>query len=258
MSDNKIYFHGSTLPPGTSSKELWKPSTEKPFFVTDRLAIAEWYTNHYETWNNVKSTSIFILKTKKNLDDISFYFRNPSHLSKLAGDFPALVEVLKNELSSEHSFFNVSHNLATLLLRMFSEESTPHKFKSISKENESWWTKKTPSEVKALIQMGFIERDPVTKELFSSEQVEKIIRETHDGDEEQFVRMRRLIKAPVFDKIHRLGYLSVKEWDTTPEDNGWEYAIFDMSVFENGWSKSIEKYGVDKVLSAMEKENGRK
>lgn len=258
MGKRHIYFHGTTLPAGAASKELRRPTTERPFFVADKLDIAKWYIDHYETFNNVKATSVFVLEAKEDLDNVSFYFRDPSHLSKLSRQFPALVDLLKKELPFETTFFNVSHNLALLLVKMFTEKFPSCEFKPVSKENEEWWNKKTPLRVKALTSMGFIERDPVTKELFPARIVERTLKNI-DDEEKQYTTLRRAIKSPVFEKIHKLGYPCVKEWDTTPYNDGWEYAVFDMDVFDGGWSNSLTRRQANKVLMDIEEEeNGSK
>lgn len=250
-----IVFHGTTLPVGSDSSELRRPSLRQPFFVADNPKSAIDYAISYS--DDGKSMhggpSVFVLRTSMMLDETSFDFNRDSDIGKLRGKFPKTIEYIQKfegiadrRYLGTASFFNAIDTAIDYLRDVSYDEKS-----KTSKETFDISAKLYPEKAKEnlkekifamLEELGFMEIKNNIGKILPGE-MKKIMSSnssTFWGDDLDVVG-RRLVKERIYKAIYDLGYLSVIDHDSSPNGRnlGHEYAVFDMKVFDDGYSESM-------------------
>ncbi len=231
---NRLVFHGTRAPAGTSSKTLYPPSLNHPFFVADNPRIAESYVNTY-------SGSIFVLRLKTPPKKVAFDFRNSSHMKSLSGKIPNTVNFISDFLGHQraNTFFGASRML-DLAITVIDKDDPDYDPKAEAVKNASKYYK---PEWLSLDELG-------------------LIRNVGDGtfDIDDSMKnlggygttRRRAIKAKIYEKIKDLGFSIVMDGDTSKGSginfSGNEFAMFDLDLIEDGINESIE---VNKVIHTV-------
>lgn len=223
---NRIVFHGTRAPVGTSSKTLYPPSYEHPFFVADNPRIADSYINTY-------SGSMFVLRLKKPPKKMAFDFRNNSHMKALARKIPNTANFIYSFLNyrKENTFFGASRML-DLAIAVIDKDDSDYDPEAEAVKNASKYYK---LEWLSLDELG-------------------LIRDAGDGtfDIDDSMKnlggygttRRRAIKARIYKQIGELGFPLAMDGDTSKGSginfNGNEFGIFDLNIIEDGITESMD------------------
>lgn len=261
MAESKmLVFHGSTLPPGTDSRELRKPSLRQPFFVADNPKSALDYAISYHDNGKASNVSVFILKTSKKLDEVAFDFHKDSDVNKLKSKFPKTVKYIHEYQSitdrrylGKPSFFNAIGS-AIDCLRDVSYDGTINKPKRYFDITRTTYFDKRKEGLKKgmfamMEELGFIEIDENLAKFLPGE-MKNIMQADNFWKKELDTTGRRLVKEKIYEEIYNLGYDAVIDIDSSPSGKnlGNEYAVFDMDVFDGGFSNSISLGGIKSTI----------
>ena len=254
MNKKLLYFHGSTLPPETDSKEIRKPSFDRPFFVADNLDAAIDYA--IETGKD--NASIFILVAKRPLHEIAFDISSKGYVESLSKKFPKLVKFIDKyrktgfftRFSGPRSFYDIICYLAASLKnaasilggdQILQTFKVPNAKPSFNDSDPFSSAKQYAVDIVNELGLAHISGDMVKLDN------ELYFNLTNKDKDSLFTR--RLIKSKIYEEIYKLGFHVVMDDDTTAMGlDGNEYAILDMDVLEGGFSKSYPMDGIKKVI----------
>ena len=226
-----ILFHGTQIPAGSVADKVMKaPSFNHPFFVTDSKDVASSYA---------RKGSLFIFTSTQDFEKKTFDIQNMSMRKKLGEKIGENLRALMMENANGiKSLYALSYEIAGTLLNLRDFHSNKLKITIQSMQ--------TP-QFKALKEIGFIEKIGVGKWRLNSS-IENFWK-NHD-----MLKIRRAFKAVLYEKIYGMGYLTVKDIDTSTikQKNAFEYAILDMRALDKVWPVSIGQDDIDSISTAIE------
>lgn len=264
MDKKLLYFHGSTLPPGSNSSELWKPTLERPFFVADNPDAAI----DYAIENIVgagKDPSIFILVARKPLNKIAFDLSSGGNVNSLSSKFPSLVEFIHlfrdtNILTSYNGrrpFYDIIDRISIILTSIM----------TLDDGNMSQTNQFLLSNPEAPYDLGVSEKERYlighlldelglakisNNVVMLGNKTSSFMKKVKSREEGSSRDLRRLIKSKVFQEIYKQGFKVVMDDDTTAMRlDGNEYAVFDMDVFQSGFSNSLPLEGIKGAIQKI-------
>lgn len=245
----KLVFHGTSYPPYTESLCLRQPRSIHPFFVADNPKAAMYYASAVN--NDRKAPkSVFVLKMKEAPLDIAFDFKKPNHINKLREKLPKTVDYLEScVMPYKFNFYEGSVQLAAIAnilaepIIWYNKDYAYIPDESMVPKSIRWYA------TRALLELGLFsepDRDRRCQIKFPREFLT-------NG-----TKMRRFIKSKIYEEICNMGYMVVMDGDTTGKHfMGHEFAVFDLDVFEEGFTKSLPLKDIRNAIEYAYPRNGR-
>lgn len=232
----KIVFHGSSLPPGTPSTTLRKPTLEQPLFVADNPKAAINYAS-----GAAYRPSVFVFQMKKDPRTFSFDFNQWGQVKKLAPRLPMTSKYLEAYMYSSGKRFNYEYVIGKSFFNAIRHIAN---ICDIGLDEANALYLKNDDQILVGNVLQELGTGSMEGETFTP--TPEFKRKCNGGDE---ITIRRFLKSKVYEVIQEMGYDVVMDMDTTGERiPGNEFAILDMSAIENGIVKSISMIDVERNI----------
>ncbi len=239
MSDfdrKKIVFHGSSLPPGTPSTTLRKPTLKQPLFVADNPEAAIEYAGQA-----AYNPSVFVFQMKKDPRTFSFDFNQWGQVKKLGPRLPMTTKYLEAYMYSSGKRFNYEHVIGKSFFNAIRHIAD---ICSFGLDEAIALYLKDDDQIligNVLQELGMGKMDGTT---FTP--IPELKRLCSSSDD---ITIRRLLKSKIYEVIQKMGYNVVMDMDTTGQRiPGNEFAILDLSAIEDGIVESMAMINVERNI----------